>query len=146
MVKLEQSSSACFFDGRRFVHFRNTDSIPKPSILDKTRSFIEQRFGARISWWPFPPVRYSCPSGLTRFEWKVGRREKCYALVLQVADVSIFHSGAHTTFMSIYLARWSSCTKKTAARYFLLSQRNLYCHCLTHNQAHSIPVRVSHLI
>ncbi|RAO73074.1 uncharacterized protein BHQ10_009086 [Talaromyces amestolkiae] len=43
---LANSSSACFFDGRRFVHFENTDSIPKPSILDKTRSFIEQRFGA----------------------------------------------------------------------------------------------------
>lgn len=70
-INVAQSISASFFDGRRFVHFRKTESTPGPSVVDKARLFIEGRVGAPIQWWPFSPVKYPCHTGSMRIEWKV---------------------------------------------------------------------------
>jgi serine/threonine protein kinase len=74
-IDLKQSSSASFFDGSRFVHFSNAESISGPSMFDKARSFVEKRVGAPIYWWPLPPIQYTCPTGSTRIEWRVGGRD-----------------------------------------------------------------------
>lgn len=134
-INLEQSSSASFFNGSRFVHFTNAGSISGPSMFDKARSFIEQRIGTPICWWPLPPVQYSCPTGSTRIEWKVGGRDHLYIITTGWLIWLFSHSGAHKNFMLICPPSWSRCTKRNAARLLLRSHQDPYCLYPTPDQA-----------